>query len=94
MIQYVQRSRKRGAKLPENTRCCIRGTKWGNPFMGLNAVANYRIWLPRQEYLNISELAEYDYLACWCPENALACHVRDVLIPMVNKYLREKGATG
>jgi hypothetical protein len=28
----VQRSRRKGAKLPPNTVCVTRGTRWGNPF--------------------------------------------------------------
>lgn len=28
----VQRKRTRGYRLPENTICVTRGTKWGNPF--------------------------------------------------------------
>lgn len=28
----VQRKRTKGYKLPENTKCVNRGTKWGNPF--------------------------------------------------------------
>ena len=28
----VQRKRSKGFKLPENTKCVNRGTKWGNPF--------------------------------------------------------------
>ena len=31
-MQRVQRSRKKGAKLPANTRCVNRPTKWGNPY--------------------------------------------------------------
>ena len=29
----VQRKRTKGFKLPENTVCVTRGTKWGNPFV-------------------------------------------------------------
>ncbi len=28
----VQRKRTKGYKLPDNTKCVNRGTKWGNPF--------------------------------------------------------------
>ena len=31
-MKRVQRKRVKGYKLPENTRCVNRGTKWGNPF--------------------------------------------------------------
>lgn len=95
-IQYVQRSRKKGAKLPPNTRVCTRGTKWGNPIhaeperTAAQAVAEYKIWLGHSARLDISELAGYDYLSCFCAPDAPACHVRDVLIPAVNEYLKNK----
>ncbi len=31
-MERVQRKRTKGFKLPENTVCVTRGTKWGNPF--------------------------------------------------------------
>lgn len=31
-MKRVQRKRIKGYKLPENTKCVNRGTKWGNPF--------------------------------------------------------------
>jgi hypothetical protein len=31
-MERVQRRRIKGFKLPENTKCVNRGTKWGNPF--------------------------------------------------------------
>lgn len=34
--QRIQRKRTRGARLPENTVCVTRGTKWGNPFYIIN----------------------------------------------------------
>ena len=90
-LQYVQRSRKAGAHLPPNTRCCTRGTRWGNPFYihtpQIN-VEDYKAWFAPSAEENIAKLAGYDYLACWCKPGD-ACHVQDVLLPMVNKYLRE-----
>jgi hypothetical protein len=32
MMKRVQRKRTKGYKLPENTKCVNRGTKWGNPY--------------------------------------------------------------
>jgi hypothetical protein len=32
IMNRVQRKRTKGYKLPENTKCVNRGTKWGNPF--------------------------------------------------------------
>lgn len=31
-MKRVQRKRTKGYKLPENTKCVNRGTKWGNPY--------------------------------------------------------------
>jgi hypothetical protein len=31
--QRIRRSRAKGARLPENTACVDRSTKWGNPFV-------------------------------------------------------------
>lgn len=31
--QRIQRSRKKGSKLPENTVCVTRPSRWGNPFV-------------------------------------------------------------
>ena len=31
-MERVQRSRKKGSRLPLKTKCVNRGTKWGNPF--------------------------------------------------------------
>ena len=31
-MQRIQRKRTAGFKLPENTKCVNRGTKWGNPY--------------------------------------------------------------
>lgn len=43
----VQRSRKKGSKLPPNTLCCTRPGPWSNPIVGKNADAAkwFRIWL-------------------------------------------------
>jgi len=32
MMKREQRKRTKGYKLPENTKCVNRGTKWGNPY--------------------------------------------------------------
>ena len=36
MVKRVQRSRRKGSKLPTSTRCVNRGTKWGNPYKVVN----------------------------------------------------------
>lgn len=43
--QRIQRRRTRGWKMPPNTICVTRGTKWDNPFKGSNAVDLFRAWL-------------------------------------------------
>lgn len=35
-MKRIQRKRTKGFKLPENTICVNRGTKWGNPFRVLS----------------------------------------------------------
>ena len=58
----VQRKRTKGFKLPENTVCVTRGTKFGNPFKvgdpliptNKEAVSLYKNWLNLQQvYYNI-----------------------------------------
>ena len=99
-VQYWQRSRKPGAKQPPNTRCCTRGTKWGNPFkvsgqmMAQEAVRAYRVWLSNPfvaANFDVSELMEYDYLSCYCAPGA-PCHVQDVLITAVNALIKKESA--
>jgi hypothetical protein len=88
-LTYVQRSRKKGAKLPPNTRCCTRGTKWGNPFRGLpaqEAVDLYKVHITIYPPGDPAELAKYDHLACWCRIGD-PCHVQDVLLPMLNNWI-------
>lgn len=45
MIERVQRSRKKGAKLPSNTLVVTRPTIWGNPWEGQDAVAAYKMFV-------------------------------------------------
>lgn len=44
MITRVQRSRKSGSKLPDNTLVVTRPTIWGNPWEGPDAVVAYRFF--------------------------------------------------
>lgn len=39
-MQRLQRSQKKGAKLPPNTKCVNRPTKWGNPFVVIEIKAD------------------------------------------------------
>jgi hypothetical protein len=103
-LQYVQRSRKPGTKLPPNTKCCTRPGKWGNnhrvgeiwqgaPLTLAGCVHLYKLELENDLIRGrgprfLSELAGYDFLACSCKPGE-PCHVQNVLIPLVNMYLAE-----
>ena len=71
----IQRKRTKGWRMPPNTVCVSRPSKWGNPFTvkGIGrdmAVALYeRNVLPD---LPVEELRGKD-IACWCSLDAL-CH--------------------
>jgi hypothetical protein len=45
-MQRVQRKRTKGFKLPENTVCVNRGTKWGNPFKVVQSGKGYAVCDP------------------------------------------------
>lgn len=47
MNQRIQRKRTKGWKLPENTTCVGRGTKWGNPYRIEKAGLDKRYLSPR-----------------------------------------------
>ena len=88
MIKRIQRKRTKRFKLPPNTVCVNRGTKWGNPFRVEDygrdeAIAKFR------EYArdwDVTELTQVDNIACFCKVGE-PCH-GDVLIEMVNKLGR------
>ena len=91
----IQRSRKKGWKMPENAVYVGRPTRWGNPypveeFGRAEAIRKFRLLFERHEQgLNtefpipsVEELRGKD-LACWCPLDK-ACHA-DVLLEVANK---------
>jgi uncharacterized protein DUF4326 len=41
----IQRSRRKGSKLPPNTVCVPRGTKFGNPFKGPGAAQMFKLMM-------------------------------------------------
>jgi hypothetical protein len=45
-MKRVQRKRTKGFKLPENTVCVNRGTKWGNPFKVVQSGKAYAVCDP------------------------------------------------
>ena len=91
MPQRFQRTRRRGARLPENVVVVTRPTKWGNPHpldIGRHeAVRRYRDdLLADRLVINVAdvkrELRGKD-LACYCPLDE-PCHA-DVLIAIANE---------
>jgi hypothetical protein len=94
--KYIQRKRTKGFRLPKNTLCCTRPGKWSNPWKIGNRLGDGRLIttelckLLYEDYLkhgvvNIAELLNYYYLACWCPEDAEYCHVQHSLIPKLKE---------
>jgi Domain of unknown function (DUF4326) len=90
MPQRLQRSRRKGAHLPEGAIVVTRPTKWGNPYplsLGRGeAVRRYRDdlvagRLPVQGEDARRELRGHD-LACYCPLDG-PCHA-DVLLEVAN----------
>ena len=92
----IQRKRTKGFKLPPNTVCVPRGTKWGNPFkigmdgIGTNqdAVEAYKLWLNHTiEGQTVLIFAQRDLkgknLACFCSLDGV-CHA-DVLLEFANR---------
>jgi hypothetical protein len=92
MPRRLQRSRRKGARLPSGTVVVTRPSKWGNPHsleLGRQeAVRRYRVDLVAGrlavtvEHVR-NELRGRD-LACYCPLNE-PCHA-DVLIEVANQY--------
>lgn len=95
--QRIQLSRRKGWKMPADTRKVDRSTRWGNPYRGedpAKAVAAFRGWLlwqPPQPRLVLRDpprvteiVAELrgKNLACWCRLDA-PCHA-DVLLELAN----------
>ena len=94
MPQRYQRSRQRGARLPEGVVVVTRPTRWGNPHpldLGrAGAVRRYRDDLLAGRLAVAvddvrAELAGRD-LACWCPLDE-PCHA-DVLLEVANRQQR------
>ena len=89
----VQRSRRKGSRLPPLAIVVTRPTKWGNPFPMIDgdktrAVAMYRRWLAEtQQGRDIAEAARRELrgkvLACFCPLDG-PCHA-DVLLQIANR---------
>jgi len=90
----IQRKRVLGWRMPENTVYVGRPTKWGNPFIGDDAIKKYEEMIMfkmldgdafKKELLELKG----KNLACWCPlfdKNGLPikCHA-DILLELANR---------
>ena len=84
MPKRIQRKRTKGWRMPSNTVYVGRGSKWGNPFKGVNAYENYMMLIPlmdKEDFL-LEPLKGKD-LACWCPLDK-PCHA-DFLLEIANE---------
>ena len=96
MPQRYQRSRRRGARLPEGTIVVTRPTKWGNPhplsLVREEAVRRYREDLLAGRLVitvgDVERELEGRDLACYCPLDQ-PCHA-DVLLEVANGQRRPK----
>lgn len=95
----VQRKRTKGFKLPENTVCVTRGTKWGNPykigetihFEGMDMLISDNEWsvtffqwhLTQNLKTQIKAELKGKNLACFCPLDK-PCHA-DILLKIANE---------
>ncbi len=89
----IQRKRSKGWKMPENTVCVSRGTKWGNPFKAdwpeggkdrawaVSAFRGYYHDNAEFRAVVVRELSGKN-LACWCRLDQ-PCHA-DVLLEWAN----------
>jgi hypothetical protein len=85
----IQRSRKKGWKMPENTVYVGRPTKWGNPYPINGKFTRDQAYKMYVEFVKKWDLAEDakkelkgKNLACFCPLGEL-CHA-DVLLDIAN----------
>jgi hypothetical protein len=84
----IQRSRKKGWRMPENTVYVGRPTKWGNPypvnghFTFEQAVFHYRQFAEKWGIDDLEELRGKN-LCCFCPLDK-PCHA-DVLIELASQ---------
>lgn len=88
----IQRSRKKGWRMPENAVYVGRPTIWGNPF---ETMGEFHLWLRgsirampedhsrRAEILRRLPELKGKNLACWCKVGD-CCHA-DVLLELANK---------
>ncbi|MBA4852047.1 DUF4326 domain-containing protein [Emticicia sp. BO119] len=85
----IQRKRTKGFKLPANTVCVTRGTRWGNPFKigetmtREESIEKFKQLISNEETLKlIKQQLKGKNLACYCPVG-VACH-GDLLLEIAN----------
>ncbi|MCL2092991.1 MAG: DUF4326 domain-containing protein [Treponema sp.] len=88
MPKRIQRKRTKGWRMPPDTIYVGRGSRWGNPFTGPNAVKQFEELMmannkARTNYMQmlIDQLRGKD-LACWCSLEK-PCHA-DILLMLAN----------
>lgn len=85
MVKRVQRSRRKGARMPKDVVYVGRPGKWGNPYTTADAIRLYSRYVVQEIFhgrLDIAELRGKS-LACWCPLDQ-PCHA-DVLLELMRK---------
>ena len=97
-VKRIQRKRTRGWRLPENTKCVDRSSRWGNPYRitldapdRKDAVESFERYVkakPLEERIEWLRPLRGKDLACFCGVNQ-PCHA-DVLIQEI-KNLEEMG---
>ena len=92
MPQRIQRKRTKGFRLPPNTICVSRPSRWGNPFRLLEGYTSQQaVDYFRELLANMPPelLEEYlaplrgKNLACWCALDQPHCHAR-ILLSIAN----------
>jgi hypothetical protein len=82
--QRIQRKRTKGWRLPPDTICVSRPSRWGNPYATGNRdedVLQFELGLlalPEPQYRALLLPLIGKNLACWCPLDGQRCHA-DVL---------------
>ena len=91
MPKRILRSRKKGWRIPLNTVCISRPSKFGNPFHideygQERAIKKFEDWILAPEQASLLDEARRTLrgknLCCWC-RPGLPCHA-DVLLQLVN----------
>src|SRR6266568_9671393 len=83
--QRIQRKRTKGWRLPPNTICVSRPSRWGNPYHSgdrAQDVFEFGRWLmalPAERYRALLLPLVGKNLACWCPLDGSPCHADTLL---------------